>query len=149
MKKGIVIGIILALIILGAVGYFAFYKTPSYNQTPTSIIPNTSSENLNSNTSTSNPSNSASKPVSVPKTWAITIMNFAFSPDMLTIKVGDSVTWTNQDSVTHQIISDSGAELSSDPLAKNTEYSRTFNVAGTYTYHCAIHPSMKGTIVVQ
>ncbi len=70
---------------------------------------------------------------------------------MLTIGNGTMVTWTNQDVTTHQIGSDAGssASFSSDPLPNGTSYQFTFTAPGTYAYHCLIHPSMKGTIVVQ
>ncbi|MEI8060664.1 MAG: plastocyanin/azurin family copper-binding protein, partial [Ferruginibacter sp.] len=79
----------------------------------------------------------------------ILIQNFAFSPSTLTIKVGDSVTWKNQDSASHTIVSDSGSEISSSSLSNGGIYTHTFSIAGTYNYHCSIHPSMKGKVVVQ
>ncbi|MHB8162895.1 MAG: cupredoxin domain-containing protein [Methanoregula sp.] len=82
---------------------------------------------------------------------SIAIKNFAFNPSPLTVKVGTVVTWTNQDSTPHTIVSDTGSpvQFSSDTLPDGASYSFTFNQAGTYPYHCSIHPSMKGTIVVQ
>lgn len=81
----------------------------------------------------------------------VTIKNFAFDPGLLTVKTGTTVTWTNQDSAPHIIVSDTGSPVpfSSDSLPKGASYSFTFTQAGTYTYHCSIHPSMTGTIVVQ
>lgn len=79
---------------------------------------------------------------------AVTIQNFAFSPASLTIKKGESVTWTNEDSAPHQIASDSNA-FSGNAISKGQTYSFTFNDAGEFDYHCAIHPSMKGKIIVQ
>jgi amicyanin len=82
---------------------------------------------------------------------AITIKNFAFDPPALSVKAGTTVTWTNQDSVPHTIASDTGSPVSfsSESLAPGSSYSFTFTQAGTYTYHCSIHPSMKGTVIVQ
>ena len=79
---------------------------------------------------------------------AVTIASFAFAPASLTVKVGTTVTWTNKDSTTHTVTSDNNVFSSSD-LASNASYSFTFNTAGTFSYHCAIHTSMKGTITVQ
>ncbi|TSA44946.1 hypothetical protein D4R51_02730 [bacterium] len=79
---------------------------------------------------------------------AVTIQNFAFSPASLTIKKGESVTWTNEDSAPHQIASDTNA-FSGNAINKGQTYSFTFNTAGEFDYHCAIHPSMKGKIIVQ
>jgi plastocyanin len=81
----------------------------------------------------------------------VTIKNFAFDPPALTVKSGTVVTWVNQDSATHIVVSDTGAPeaFSSDPLQNGGTYARTFTTPGTYSYHCSIHPSMKGTVIVQ
>ena len=80
---------------------------------------------------------------------SVVIQNFAFSPNSLTVKVGTTVTWINQDSTTHTITSDNGAFQSSGDINSGSNYTFTFSKAGTYPYHCSIHPNMKGTIVVQ
>jgi plastocyanin len=82
---------------------------------------------------------------------AITIKNFAFDPAVLTVKPGTTVTWLNQDPAPHAIASDttSAVAFSSESLANGASYAFTFTRPGTYTYHCSIHPSMTGTIVVQ
>ncbi len=79
---------------------------------------------------------------------AVTISNFSFSPSSLTVAVGTKVTWTNKDSTTHTVTSDSGV-FTSGNLAPNATYSYTFSSAGTFSYHCAIHTYMTGTIKVQ
>ena len=79
---------------------------------------------------------------------AVAIQGFAFNPSTLTVKAGTTVTWTNEDSAAHNIVSDSGA-FSSDSIPKGNTYSHTFDTAGTYDYHCGIHPSMKAKIVVE
>lgn len=76
----------------------------------------------------------------------ISMKSFAFNPAILNIKVGDTVTWTNNDSVTHDI---SGSGFKSPLMSNGQSYSFTFNTVGTYDYVCAIHPSMKGTVVVK
>ena len=78
----------------------------------------------------------------------VVLKGFAFDPASITIKAGESVTWTNQDSPTHTITADNG-EFDSGNIASGAKYSFTFAKAGTYPYHCSIHPSMKGTVVVQ
>ncbi len=80
---------------------------------------------------------------------AIFIENFAYSPKELTISVGETVIWTNRDSVRHNVVSDSGNELAADLLGQNESYTHTFDRAGEYPYHCAPHPFMTGKIVVQ
>jgi len=79
----------------------------------------------------------------------VTIQNFAFSPATLTVKAGDTVVWTNQDSSSHTVVSDSGSEIASGTLSQGGTYSHTFNSAGTYGYHCGIHQNMKGKIIVE
>jgi plastocyanin len=87
-------------------------------------------------------------PTSIPPVSkaSISIQNFAFNPAQLTIDVGTTVTWTNNDSVGHQIASNS---FNSSLLSKGDTFSQTFKTAGTFPYHCAIHPSMTGTIIVK
>ncbi len=78
----------------------------------------------------------------------IRISGFSFDPSSLTVSVGTTVTWTNEDNVPHTIIGDNG-EFSSPNLSQGSQFSFTFNSAGTYTYHCGVHPSMKATVIVQ
>jgi plastocyanin len=68
----------------------------------------------------------------------------------VTIHVGDAIEWKNMDGVDHTTTSDSGdpASWDSGPLANGTMFTFTFMKAGVYTYHCAIHPFMTGTITV-
>jgi len=79
----------------------------------------------------------------------VVITDTMFVPSQLIIKVGDKVSWTNNGVMGHTVTSDSGSELSSPTIAKDGTYSHTFSAAGTYSYHCAIHPSMTGVIIVQ
>ena len=79
----------------------------------------------------------------------VTLQNFAFSPASVTVKVGDTVTWTNKDSAGHTVASDGGTSFTSPTMATGATFSFTFTKTGTYAYHCSIHPSMKGTVVVQ
>jgi plastocyanin len=76
------------------------------------------------------------------------ISGFAFNPGTITVSKGTTVTWTNDDPTTHTIVSDSGS-FTSGGLGKGNTFSRTFTEAGTFGYHCGVHPSMKGTVVVQ
>jgi plastocyanin len=80
-------------------------------------------------------------------TVAIAIQGFAFDPAAVTVKVGTSITWSNQDSADHTITSDKG-DWDSGKTAQGGKYTHTFDQVGTYTYHCSIHSSMKGTVVV-
>lgn len=75
------------------------------------------------------------------------IANFAFSPATLTVKVGTTVTWTNTDTAAHTVTADDGS-FNSSRLATGATFQQAFATAGTFTYHCAIHSSMKGTVTV-
>lgn len=79
----------------------------------------------------------------------IEISGFAFNPSFLTIPKGASVVWANMDSAPHTIVSDSGNEMSSGSISKGKTYTHTFSTPGTYEYHCSIHPSMKGKVIVE
>lgn len=79
----------------------------------------------------------------------VSIENFAFGPASATISVGDTVTWTNnEDSIGHTTASDDGL-WQSDLLQPGDGFERTFDEAGTFTYFCSIHPSMKASITVE
>ena len=77
----------------------------------------------------------------------IIIANMSYTPASLTVKRGTTVTWMNQDTTTHNVIGDNGGP-SSGTLVSGQNYSYTFNQTGTFLYHCSIHPSMKGTVIV-
>ena len=75
-------------------------------------------------------------------------VNLAFNPATLTVKAGTKVTWTNNDSVLHTVTSDSGGVLGSTNIPPGQSFSFTFTAPGTVSYHCAVHPSMKGSVTV-
>jgi len=77
----------------------------------------------------------------------ILIKNFAFDPASMTVTVGSTVRWVNQDSVPHRILFTDGAD--STILAPMQSWSRKFDRTGTYDYSCTIHPTMQGTIIVE
>jgi len=79
----------------------------------------------------------------------IIMKNFAFDPAELKIKAGDTVVWTNKDSVPHNLISTKGTEPISPTISVGGTYSHTFNTAGEYAYSCEIHTGMKGKIIVE
>jgi len=85
---------------------------------------------------------------SSPKQGFVDIANFAFFDPSKIVSVGDSVTWTNNDQVKHTVTSDSDGELNSRVLRPGQSYTHTFNSAGTFYYHCRIHPEMRGVIIV-
>jgi plastocyanin len=79
----------------------------------------------------------------------IHIKNYAFSPASITVPVGTKVTWINDDTAAHTATTTSGPKsFDSGSLAKGKSFSYTFTTAGTYSYYCAYHPDMKGTVKV-
>jgi plastocyanin len=79
---------------------------------------------------------------------SVAISGFAFAPASVSVSVGDSVTWTNGDSVGHTATADD-ASFDTGTIAGGGSDSVTFSTAGTFAYHCTIHPAMIGTITVQ
>ena len=140
MKAGILIAVALIIVVLGIGIYFV-----SNINSPTSTSDNGVVSNPDTETSVEDSGNN----IEVTETKNIEIKGFAFSSATLTISKGDTVKWTNMDSVRHTVTSDSEGELDSMLLSQGQSYSHAFNEAGTYSYHCTPHPNMKGKIIVQ
>jgi plastocyanin len=87
-------------------------------------------------------------PTPAPTSVEVEMSDFAFVPDTITIPVGTSVTWTNQDPSTHTVTSETGL-FDSGILAPNASFSHSFTERGTFSYYCTIHPYMKGKVVVE
>lgn len=77
----------------------------------------------------------------------VIVQKYTYSPTVLTIPVGAAVTWLFTD-IKHNVTANDGSFTSPD-LSGGQSYSYTFAKAGTYPYHCSIHPSMTGTIIVR
>ncbi|TMC78800.1 MAG: copper-binding protein [Chloroflexi bacterium] len=81
-------------------------------------------------------------------TSPVTIQGFAYSPTPLTIRAGDTVTWTNRDSAQHSAFFNDG--FKTPALSQGQSASLVFSSAGTFNYICGIHgAAMKGTVIVQ
>jgi len=80
----------------------------------------------------------------------VSIVDFAFAPSVITLPVGSSVTWTNDGAFPHTSTSDVGSldPWDSGTLNSGGTFSKTFASTGVYSYHCAIHPDMLGTVVI-
>jgi plastocyanin len=123
MNSKIVIGIVLAIVVIGSIFYFTQKQyTPSQQQ------------------------QAVQQPKTQISTNTITIQNFSFNPGTLTVPQGTKVTWTNQDAATHKIKSDT---FNSSDLNQGDTFTFAFTTKGTFDYSCAIHPSMTGKIVVE
>src|SRR5688572_28194267 len=80
----------------------------------------------------------------------VAIENNAFSPKTVTVSAGGGIIWTNHDSAMHSAVSDDTSNAwHTDPLSQHEEQELHFDEEGTFPYHCGIHPSMKGTVVVE
>lgn len=84
----------------------------------------------------------------IPAANEITIQAFAFVPQTLTVSVNSTVKWKNLDGITHTVTSDN-LLWDSGNVANGGTFKFTFTATGTFSYHCKIHPSMTGTIIVQ
>ena len=89
----------------------------------------------------------SSSSVAIP-VGASSLGNRAYMPDDLSVTVGTTVTWMNSDSVSHTSTSDA-AGWNSGVVAPGGQFSFAFQTAGTFPYHCTIHPGMVGTVVVR
>ena len=78
----------------------------------------------------------------------ISIQNFHFMPETLTVKAGTPVTWVNRDEEPHNVVS-LDRVFRSKAIDGGEKFTATFDKPGTYKYICAVHPHMRGQIVVQ
>lgn len=78
----------------------------------------------------------------------VTIDNFTFSPQILTVRLGTRITWTNHDDIPHAVMSEN-AEFHSKTLDTDDTFSFTPTQPGTYLYFCSLHPKMTAKLVVQ
>ena len=78
----------------------------------------------------------------------IEIKDFAFSPQKVTVKSGEKITWINRDEEPHTVVSVGKKFQKSSALDTDQEFSITAGAPGTYEYFCSVHPKMTGTIVV-
>jgi plastocyanin len=78
---------------------------------------------------------------------SVAVEGFAFSPADITATVGQTITFTNGDSAPHTATLDDGS-CTTPNIAPGSSDGLTFSAAGTYPFHCNVHPNMKGTITV-
>jgi plastocyanin len=77
----------------------------------------------------------------------VNIENFAFDPPEVTAAVGETIGWTNADSAPHTATTDDGG-CDTGNIAQNATAGLVFDAAGTFPYHCTVHPNMTGTITI-
>jgi plastocyanin len=78
----------------------------------------------------------------------VQIKRTGFVPATVTINSNDSVTWTNTDTINHQVVANGGS-FASPILAPGKTYARTFRNGGTFRYHDGLHPTLRGTVIVR
>jgi plastocyanin len=91
---------------------------------------------------------SSSTPAASGNTVTIAMKNIQFSPKDVTVKVGQTVKWVNQDTVDHNVTANSGASFKSDLFGNGASYEWKADKAGTVQYECTVHPGMEGTLTV-
>lgn len=90
---------------------------------------------------------SAPPPTTPPARQTVQILNYAYSPQHITVPVGTTVTWVQEDSTLHTV-TDPGVFDSGD-LARGQRFSYTFRTPGTYAYHGTVHAGLSGSVTVQ
>jgi len=144
MSKSATIGVVVFVLIVLAGGGVLLAKHHSNNSTASTN--STSNMNMNNHSTSSQSNSSSSAPTA---TDMVTIKDMAFSPASITVKKGTTVTWTNNDAIAHTVTETDGQTgPNSGDLAPGKTYTFTYNTAGTFKYHCSIHPSMTGTVTV-
>jgi plastocyanin len=111
----------------------------SYSCTKSSIYNTPSGSNTGSST--------GSKGGSVQGANEVWIQGMAFSPSSIAVSANTTITWTNKDAIGHTVTSDTGL-FDSGTIGTNGTYSYTFATAGTFMYHCKVHPSMTASVTV-
>lgn len=90
----------------------------------------------------------AAKPAAAPAgPVAVHISNFTFGPKIATVKVGQTITWTNDDDIPHTVVA-TDKSFRSKVLDTGQSFSFTFTKAGQFAYFCSLHPMMTGKVVV-
>ena len=85
--------------------------------------------------------------VAAPGETHLTIDNFTFRPDTITVPMGTTIVWENDDDIPHSIVETTG-KFHSMALDTEDKFSFTFDKAGTFEYFCSLHPYMKAKVVV-
>lgn len=79
----------------------------------------------------------------------VSMKDIKFDPETLTIKPGQTVTWTNDDSLGHDVTGDDFKSGDPGAMESGDTYQHAFKKAGTFKYVCSVHPGMDGTIEVK
>jgi plastocyanin len=148
-----------SIAILGIVAVIALVV--SLGSLPYALVSAQQSANMTNSSSTTSTNSTGGNSVSIVPN-ASTLADKAFAPNPLNAKVGDTVTWTNKDTVFHTVTSGTGPSDTthgkefdsglSGPTALTTQgktFSHKFMTAGEFPYFCQLHPTMVGKVVVK
>jgi plastocyanin len=94
------------------------------------------------------PAKSTPAPASAAGVVQVDIKDIKFAPATVTVKVGQTVKWTNSDPVAHTVTAKSGSDVDSGTIAPNQTFETKFTKAGRVDYVCTIHPNQSGTVIV-
>jgi plastocyanin len=137
--------------VLGALGatisVLAFAAVALAQGIPEGQVPSQNTSDVQNSTSapTQAPTETAAPAPS--STATVNIHDLTFDPAAISVAPGTTVTWTNNDTVAHTVTADDGL-FDSGVLEPGQSYSTWLGGSGTVTYHCEIHPDMKGSVVV-
>ena len=99
------------------------------------------------------PAAPASQPATQPATTRpavrVTIDNFRFDPEVVTVPVGSTVQWINHDDVPHTVTANDKKAFGSGALDTDDQFTHTFLAAGEFPYFCAVHPHMTARVIVK
>lgn len=145
-KRWIVL--LIALTIVAAVSITGCMKSTTNETNTTTSMANKTVTASTTRMPLVQPTIKAATPTPTLATTMVTIQNFAFIPSTVTVARGTTVVWTNQQAgVPHTVTSDTST-FASGTLNTGASFRFQFTTPGTYHYHCSIHPSMLGTVVV-
>ena len=146
MKKIIIVIIVLLVVAVGI--YFVISNNkPNTNQVNIPISQPVTEPTVDTTTVTSTTTTKTT--TATVSEVTVSIKNISFNPQTLTIKAGTKVTWINNDPMDHTVASDSDNLLNSPALSPGQSFSFTFTNPGTTNYHCNIHKTMKGVVIVE
>ena len=94
------------------------------------------------------PYGDTSAPPAASQPNTVVMSNISFGPDSIIVPVGTAISWQNNDGVNHTSTSDTGL-WDTGVISPGTSKSVTFNTAGSFPYHCTVHPMMTGTVIVK
>lgn len=145
MNKKLITTIVLALLIVFAVGAVVLDKNDKGFNSSDNTQPG-----MNSDHNKDDSSINSTTDTEMTETNMISYKGFEVVQKAIVVKKGTTVTWTNEDSAKHDVtpVTETEEFKTSELFGKGETYSVTFNTVGKYSYFCSPHPYMKGTIEV-